>query len=87
MLQADPMDINSYIYQQSLPKNKEIFLWILRKPDTKTKTSRPYYQLEPTIIPLESAEPLQDPREVTTSLSDENRPITESRICHISLTQ
>ena len=74
--QADPMDINSYIYQQPLPKNKEIFPWILHELDTKTKTSRPYYQPEPIIIPLESTEPLQDPRsrphpEATSSLSDE----------------
>ena len=32
--QADPMNINSYIYQQSLPKNKEIFPWILHELDT-----------------------------------------------------
>ena len=72
--QADPMNINSYIYQQSLPKNKEIFLWILHELDTQTKTSRPYHQPEPIIIPLESTEPLQDPRphpEATTSLSEE----------------
>ena len=72
--QADPRNINSYIYQQSLPKNKEIFLWILYKLDTQTKTSRPYHQLEPIIIPLESTEPLQDARphpEATTSLSEE----------------
>ena len=71
--QADPMNINSYIYQQSLPKNKEIFPWILHELDTQTKTSRPYYQPEPISIPLESTEPLQDPRPypATTSLSDE----------------
>ena len=72
--QADPRNINSYIYQQSLPKN-EIFPWILHGLDTQTKTSRPYHQLEPIIIPLESTEPLQDPRphpEATqTSLSEE----------------
>ena len=73
--QADPRNINSYIYQQSLPKNKEISPWILHKLDTQTKTSRPYHQPEPIIIPLESMEPLQDPRphlEATqTSLSEE----------------
>ena len=71
--QAEPMDINSYIYQQSLPKNKEIFPWILQELDTQTKTSRQYYQSEPITIPLESTEPLQDPRphpEATTSLSE-----------------
>ena len=60
--QADPTNMNSYIYQQSLPKNKEIFLWILPELDTQPKTSRPYYQLEPIIIPLEANESLQDPR-------------------------
>ena len=68
------MDINSYIYQQLLPKNKEIFPWILHELDTQTKTSRPYNHPEPIIIPLESTEDLQDPRphpEATTSLSDE----------------
>ena len=60
--QADPKNINSYIYQQSLPKNKEIFPWILHELDTQTRHSRPYYQLEPITIPLEATEPLQDPR-------------------------
>ena len=75
--QADPMNINSYIYQQSLPRNKEIFPWILHKLDTQTKTSRPYHQPEPITIPLESTEPLQDPRPhpeanvSQTSLSEE----------------
>ena len=73
--QADPRNMNSYIYQQSLLKNKEIFPWILHKLDTQTKTSRPYHQLEPVIIQLESTEPLHDPRphpEATqTSLSEE----------------
>ena len=59
--QADPRNRNSYIFQQSLPKNKEIFLWILHKLNTQTKTSRPYHQPEPIIIPLDSTEPLQDP--------------------------
>ena len=72
---ADPRNIYSYIYQQSLPKNKEIFPWILHKLDTQTMTSRPYHQPDPIVIPLESTEPLQDPRpypEATqTSLSEE----------------
>ena len=54
--------MNSYIYQQSLPKNKEIFPWILYELDTHPKNSRPYYQPEPIIIPLEANELLQDPR-------------------------
>ena len=54
--------MNSYIYQQSLPKNTEIFPWILHELDTQPKNSRPHYQLEPIIIPLEASESLQDPR-------------------------
>ena len=54
--------MNSYIYQQSLPKNKEIFPWILHELDTQPRHSRPYHQLEPIIIPLESNETLPDPR-------------------------
>ena len=65
------MNINSYIYQQSLLKNKEIFPWILHKLDTQPKTSRPYHQLDPIIIPLESTEPLQDLEATQTSLSEE----------------
>ena len=68
--QADPKNTNSYIYQQSLPKNKEIFPWILHELDTQTRHSRPYYQLEPITIPLEATEPLQDLRP-QSSLSDE----------------
>ena len=60
--QADPTNMNSYIYQQSLPKNKKIFPWILHELDTQPKNSRPYHQLKPIIIPLESNESLQDPR-------------------------
>ena len=60
--QADPTNMNSYIYQQSLPKNKEIFPWILHELDTQPKNLRPYYQLEPIIIPLEANELLHDPR-------------------------
>ena len=59
---ADPTNMNSYMYQQSLPKNKEIFPWILHELDTQPKNSRPYYQPDPIIIPLETNELLQDPR-------------------------
>ena len=68
--QTDPKNTNSYIYQESLPKNKEIFPWILHELDTQTRHSRPYYQPEPISIPLEATEPLQDPRP-QPSLSDE----------------
>ena len=62
LYQADPTNMNSYMYQQSVPKNKEIFPWILHELDTQPKNSRPYHQPEPIIIPLESKESLQDPR-------------------------
>ena len=68
--QADPTNMNSYIYQQSLPKNKEIFPWILRKLDTQPRNSRPYYQPDPINIPLETNEthePLQDLIELSLS--------------------
>ena len=37
LYQADPTNMNSYMYQQSLPKNKEIFPWILHKLRYTTK--------------------------------------------------
>ena len=61
--QADPDNVNSYIYQQSLPKNKEIIPWILHELDTQPRNSRPHYILEPIIIPQETNETLPDPRE------------------------
>ena len=39
--QVDPTNMNSYIYQQSLPKNKEIFPWILHELDTQPKNLSP----------------------------------------------
>ena len=80
--QADPKNINSYIYQQSLLKNKEIFPWILHELDTQTRHSRPYYQLEPITIPLEATELLQDPRP-QSSLS-EAEPLQDLRPSSLS---
>ena len=54
--------MNSYIYP-NLPKNKEIFPWILHELDIQPRNSRPYYELEPINIPLGSNELLQDPRQ------------------------
>ena len=68
--QADPENVNSYIYQQSLPKNKEIFLWILHELDTQPRNSRPYYLSELIIIPWETNEKLSDARE-SASISSE----------------
>ena len=61
--QTDPDNVNIYIYQQSLPNNKEIFPWTLHELDTQLRNSRPYYILEPIIIPQETNETLPDPRE------------------------
>ena len=79
--------MNSYIYQQSLLKNKEIFPWILHELDTQPKNSRPYPQLEPIIIPWESNESLQDPRphpEVSETIwSQDPAPSISQEIDHL----
>ena len=82
---TDPTDMNSYIYQQSLPKNKEIFLWILHESDNQPKNSRPYYQLEPIIIPLEANDSLQDPRPhpEANELSQDPEPSLSEEIAHL----
>ena len=69
--QAGIDNVNSYIYQHSLPKNKEIFLWILHELDTQPRNSRPYYISEPMIMPQETNETLPDPR---------NQPIESASI-------
>ena len=65
--QADPSTSNSYIYQQTMPKNKEMFPWILQALDTAPMPPRVYkprYLLEkdPINIPFNSTEELKDPR-------------------------
>ena len=65
---ADPSTSESYIYQQSMPKNKEMFPWVLHALDTSPTTSRvhkPRYLLtkDPIDIPLEKKQgKLIDPR-------------------------
>ena len=65
---ADPSTSNSYIYQQSMPKNKEMFHWILQALDTAPmppeKIYKPCYLLtkDPLNTPLESTEEIKDPR-------------------------
>ena len=85
LYQADPTNMKSYIYQQSLPKNKEIFLWILHELDTQPKNSRPYYQLEPIIIPLETNDSLQDPRPhpEANEFSQDPEPSLSEEIDHL----
>ena len=65
--QADPSTSNSYIYQQTMPKNKEMFPWILQVLDTAPMPARvhkPHYLLvkDPINIPLNSTDELKDPR-------------------------
>ena len=94
--QVDPTNMNSFIYPWSLPKNKEIFPWILHELDTQTKNSRPYYQLDPIIILLETNELLQDPRPHPKETQAQrpraefirwDRPPIKPGICNISLTK
>ena len=65
--QADPSTSNSYIYQQTMPKNKEMFPWILHALDTALMSPRvykPQYLLvkDPINILFNSTEELKDPR-------------------------
>ena len=64
---ADPSSSNSYIYQQTMPKNKEIFPWILQELHTAPmlpRVHKPCYLLvkDPMNIPLKSTDELKDPR-------------------------
>ena len=75
--------MNSYIYQQSLPKNKEIFPWILHELDTQPKNCRPYYQPEPIITALEASELLQDPRPHLKETQEDPEPSLSEEIDHL----
>ena len=64
--QADPSMRESYIYQQTMPKDMEIFSWILHSLDVSLmppKVYKPHYLLvkEPINIPHYSIEQLEDP--------------------------
>ena len=65
---ADPSTTNSYLYQQTMPKNKEMFPWVLQAlettPPDPERIYRPQYLLtkDTLPIPLESKETLRDPR-------------------------
>ena len=64
-IETKPSNINSYVYQQSLPKNKEIFPWILHELNTQPRRlSRPYSLQELITIPhdADTHENLTDPR-------------------------
>ena len=65
--QADPSTSNGYIYQQTMPKNKEMFPWILHALDTALMPPRVYkprYLLvkDPINMAFNSTEELKDPR-------------------------
>ena len=65
--QADPSTRESYIYQQTMPKNEDMFPWILHSLDIPLmppKVHKPHYLLvkEPINIPYDSIEQLEDPR-------------------------
>ena len=64
---ADLSTSNSYIYQQTMPKNKEMFPWILKALDTALmppRVHKPHYLLvkDPMNISLNSTDELKDPR-------------------------
>ena len=64
---ADPSSTNSYIYQQTMPKDKEMFPWVLQALETAPDPERiykPQYLLtkDTLPIPLEPTETLKDPR-------------------------
>ena len=76
--QVNPSPVNSYLYQQTMLKNREAFSWILHEFYTLPKNSRPYHIKMPIIIPHEIEKQLPDPRpqpenniEETTSMSSE----------------
>ena len=65
--QADPSTSNSYIYQQTMPNNKEMFLSILHALDTALmppRVHKPRYLLvkDPINSPFNSTEDLKDCR-------------------------
>ena len=65
--QVEPSTRESYIYQQTMPKNKEMFPQILHSLDVPLipqKVYKPHYILvkEPINIPYDSVEQLEDPR-------------------------
>ena len=82
--QANQSSVNSYLYQQTMPQNKQTFPWILHEHDTlPPRIVRPCHINEPIIIPHEAVKQLPDPRlqweniettetmEETTSISSE----------------
>ena len=62
--QADPSTRNSYIYQQTMPKNKCFHGYMLLIQPNATQSNNPRYLLvkDPINIPFTSSEELKDPR-------------------------
>ena len=85
----NPTLVNSYLYQQTVPKNIEAFTWILQEFDAlPPKSSRPYYINEPIIILLKAVKQLPDPRlhqetleETTSTISEPPLPSVNSTTC------
>ena len=72
--QADPHPMNSYLYQQTMPKNKEMFPWILQflevPPPPPRTCKAPYLLVKALYIPHNAAEILEDLRLVYYSPRD-----------------
>ena len=60
--EANSSLINSQLYQQAMPKDKEAFPLILHELDTLPRILRPYHIKEPIIIPHEAEKQLPEPR-------------------------
>ena len=85
---ADLSTSNSYIYQQTMLKNKEMFPWILQASDTAPmplRVHKPRYLLvkDPMNIPLNSTEELKDPRLEYSSTS----PCWVTKVNSVNLTR
>ena len=80
--QANPSQVNSYLYQQTLPKNKEAFPWILHELDTLPQISRTYHIKEPIIIPHEEEKQLPDPRSQLKNTIEESTCTSISSIIY-----
>ena len=78
--QSDPSQINSYLYKQTLPKNKAIFPWILHELDALPIISRPY-KIK-VIIPQEAEKQLPVPR-LENTIKESTCSNISSEIDHI----
>ena len=77
--QANPSPVNSYLYQQTMPKNKEAFPWIPHELDTLTRISSPYHIKESIIIPHEAEKQLPDIRYQLENTTEETTSISSKK--------